>query len=266
MNIPRASESADSSNPSADRPWYDQSFGAEYLELYKRRDRNQARVQVDDLADWLRLQPGDQILDLCCGAGRHLEYLAERQFNVLGLDRSGALLEEARRSLARSVPLVRADMRRLPFDCRFDAVVSFFTSFGYFPSREQDGEVAREVARVLRPGGSYVLDLMDPGWTRDHLVLQSARNEAGKEIRERRWILDDETGGGPRVEKETVVRDSAGERRFEESVRLYTFAELTELLREQGFEATDARADFTGEAYVPGAGPRMMVRALRSGS
>ena len=52
-------------------------------------------------------------------------------------------------------------MRRLPFrDGAFEAVANLFTSFGYFFDEAQNRRVLGEIARVLRPGGAFLLDLM----------------------------------------------------------------------------------------------------------
>src|SRR5260221_429431 len=77
---------------------------------------------------------------------------------VLGLDLSMPLLRQALRRSARPRPAyVRGDMRALPLRCaRFGAIVSFFTSFGYFEDASEDVRVLAEVRRALVPGGAFL--------------------------------------------------------------------------------------------------------------
>jgi SAM-dependent methyltransferase len=63
---------------------------------------------------------------------------------------------------------VQADYRELPFaDESFDAAINLFTSLGYFGD-EEDARAVGEIARVLRPDGRLVIEIMH----RDALVLR----------------------------------------------------------------------------------------------
>jgi SAM-dependent methyltransferase len=158
--------------------------------------------------------------------------------------------------------VVLGDMRVLPFARRFDAVLSFFTSFGYFASESENERVIAEVARVLEPGGLFVLDLMDRRSVVEGLRAETVREAEGRTIRERRWI----SGDGQRVEKEVVVGDSRGAvQRFHESVRLYEQDEVESVLSAHGFQLAEALGDFRDIPHEPGTSPRMILAAVRGG-
>lgn len=160
--------------------WYSAAFGAFYPVLYGHRDAAEAQRCLGLLP---RLAPlpgagGAPVLDLGCGDGRHLEPLATAGLAVVGLDLSAPLLRAAR-SRPGSLPLVRGDMRTLPFaDGRFAAVLSLFTAFGYFGPDSGDREVVAGIARVLAPGGHWFLDYLDVDRVRADL-------EAGPRTRQR---------------------------------------------------------------------------------
>ncbi|RAU90976.1 bifunctional 2-polyprenyl-6-hydroxyphenol methylase/3-demethylubiquinol 3-O-methyltransferase UbiG, partial [Paenibacillus sp. YN15] len=119
--------------------WYEESFGEDYLLVYKHRDLHGAQVEVKRMANWLRLPAGSRILDLCCGMGRHSVALADEGYRVTGLDLSKVLLAEARKlDNSGRITWVEGDMRRLPLDGPFDAVVNLFTSFGYFEEEQEN--------------------------------------------------------------------------------------------------------------------------------
>jgi ubiquinone/menaquinone biosynthesis C-methylase UbiE len=112
------------------------------------------------------------LLDVACGTGHFLRYLrlAWPALPLTGLDLSKAYLEEAEAHLGglRPVTWIEGNAERLPFaDAERDIVTCIFL-FHELPP-EVRRTVAREMARVLRPGGHLVfvdsLQMGDrPGW------------------------------------------------------------------------------------------------------
>jgi len=262
--------------PAVDPEWFCRSFRGDYLRVYRARSVEAAEREAGFARSSLGLAEGDLVLDLACGAGRHSAPLAAAGLRVVGLDRSRELLDAARLLLGPAVPLVLADMRRLPFAACFRAVLSFFTSFGYFRDESEDLRVLAEMARVALPGGKLLLDLPDRETTIATLVPESERVEGdGLEIVQRRRITPD----GRRVEKEIRVRhprtrgagddesragsERAGEERWCESVRLYARDEIVAALADRGWRATELFGDFCGTPWRPGSTPRMIVIARR---
>ncbi len=136
-----------------DPDWFESFFGADYFEIYRDFFTPEATAaDVDGIVSRLGLQAGARVLDLACGHGRHAIPLAERGFRVTGYDLSEAMLERARTdAIARGIEVrwMRGDMRALPFDTEFDAVINVFTAFGYFADPAEDLEVLRRVRRAL---------------------------------------------------------------------------------------------------------------------
>jgi SAM-dependent methyltransferase len=106
---------------------------------------------------------GRRVLELGCGAAAGARWLDGQGADVIGLDLSAGMLRHAREAADRSgvrVPLVQADALALPFAGRvFDVVC---TAFGAVPFVADSGAVMREVARVLRPGGTWVFSITHP--------------------------------------------------------------------------------------------------------
>jgi SAM-dependent methyltransferase len=119
----------------------------------------------------LKLKKGAALLDLCCGPGRHAVEFAKKGLAVTGVDFSSEYLgEAAARAKKRSVRLrlLRGDMRRLKFSGEFDAAVNLFTSFGYFLNFSDDIGTLRGVTRALKPGGLFLMDIINGGYIRKH--------------------------------------------------------------------------------------------------
>jgi SAM-dependent methyltransferase len=142
--------------------WFESFFGADYFEIYRDFFTPEATAaDVEGIVSLLGLSPGARVLDLACGHGRHAVPLAARGFDVTGFDLSELVLERARaEAAARGVAVrwQRGDMRELPFEAEFDAVINVFTAFGYFADEEEDVETLRRVRHALVPGGRFLLE------------------------------------------------------------------------------------------------------------
>ncbi len=251
--------------------WYRTAFGAHYRHLYAHRDGHEAAACIATIAPWLPPWDGP-VVDLGCGAGRHLSSLAAQGAWGLALDLSPDLLAEAARvSGAVALPPVRADMRCLPLrDGRCRAVLSLFTSFGYFGDLDDHAPLLREIARVLAPGGR---------WCLDHLNAHDVRRElaAGDAVRERRLgacLVREQRRlgpGGRHVLKDVRIRPYGGGDRsategvppqgldYTESVALFAPEELDELCREAGLVRVASFGGYDGRGFDAAAAERWLL-------
>jgi len=117
-------------------------------------DRSWRRLAVEAV-----IQPGDRVLDACCGTG-DLAVAAEREGGIVtGLDFSPRMLERARRK-SETVTWIEGDLLELPFeDGSFDAAT---VGFGVRNVADLEAGLA-ELQRVLRPGGRLaILEITQP--------------------------------------------------------------------------------------------------------
>ncbi|MGG4394906.1 class I SAM-dependent methyltransferase [Paenibacillus thiaminolyticus] len=236
--------------------WYERSFGRDYLLVYRHRDFQGATQEVHGMMEWLQLPASASILDLCCGMGRHALALAEAGYRVTGVDLSEVLLEEAMAHDTRGqVKFFRGDMRELPVEGPFDAVVNLFTSFGYFTDNEDNARVFQEIHRVLKPQGRFIVDFLNPSYVRQHLVPYSERVDGGTRIEERRRI---ENGF---VKKAITLTDASGRepRQYEERVRLYELADFRNMMDKAGLVIDQVHGSYDGGAYDEEQSKRMIM-------
>lgn len=237
--------------------WYKEWFGEDYLKVYPHRNEVEARLHIDFLQRALPLQEGRLVLDLGCGNGRHAVELAGRGLRVVCLDLSVTLLGLARRRALEaglSVPMVRSDMRRLPFKAVFDGVFSFFTSFGYFEQDTENFAVLAAVAGVLKPKGYLLLDYLNGDYTLTHLVPRDERRHNGiLVVQERRF-----DSRRQRVEKKITLKEAGEFREYLESVRVYTHAEMLDMLNRAGFTVLRTVGDWDGRPFDRQS-PRMIL-------
>lgn len=236
--------------------WFEDWFGTDYLEMYPHRDEKDAAELVSLISRMVPLQKG-RVLDLACGPGRHSDLLRERGANVVGIDLSLSLLQRAREDYSPPLSVVRGDMRCLPFaDSGFEAVINLFTSFGYFEADEEHRLVLREIRRIVKEGGWFVLDFLNASHVVESLVKREEQTLDGRPVAIERWISDD----GRFVFKEMSLRDE--DKRFVERVRLFSPKDLEHLLIEAGFSIMDSFGDYSGRV-ISSDSPRAIVMAVR---
>lgn len=250
--------------------WFTQAFGAHYPLLYQHRDTAEAKKCLDLLPRLAPLVagPGQVVLDLGCGDGRHLELMVRLGHAAIGLDLSAELLHSARSRMggATSSWLVRGDMRRLPFPkASFSAVLSLFTAFGYFGPPADNQEPVREVARVLAPGGHWFLDYFDGDQVRAELVGEESRvreRELGPLVvlEERKFVAEESL-----VAKRVRLRPRHGHQteaaklgvpenglEYTERVAVFTLRELDDMAAKEGMARVGAAGGYDGRPLGEG--------------
>ncbi len=233
---------------------YDAIFAAEVAQTDQ-----QARFALAALA----LQPGHRLLDVCCGPGRHSLALARLGgLRVTGVDREPELLAEARRRARPSdgsVRFVQGDARRLPPLGPFDAAICMFASWGYAGDPQVDGQVLAAVARQLRPGARFLLDLPHLEWLRAHPRGAHLSVAGGMAVREERRF------DPQRQLLRTLwqVRAASGPSwGVDAEYRVYGVAEMEVLLARAGLVLHAAYGDFEG-APLTAMSPRCLLVSRR---
>lgn len=180
-------------------------LGSAYLRYSFTKGTDQ---EVAFLVDALGLVPGDRVLDVGCGPGRHAHALGVRGIHVHGIDVSERFVELARRDAPDGVTFERLDARRLPFDREFDVAISLcqgaFGLVGGGPGTDAspvdpDGVVLAGMARAVRRGGRVVVSAFSSyfmiRYLEDHDTF-----DAGAGVNHERTEVRDEAGAAVPVD------------------------------------------------------------------
>ena len=242
-------------NNASDTPWYVRFFKGDYLRVYGhtlQQDRTDLETQFAIHA--LNVQPNQRVLDLCCGQGRHSIALAKTGVDVTGVDLSEEMLAIAASEADKAgvtLNLRRADMRQLPidFENRFDAIINMFSSFGYLESESDDQQVLHQAAKVLKPGGRLMMDLLNREW----VILNNEeydwhQHQDGRVVLEHRDLNLAQSIN--RLTYTEILPDGTRRIMSDLNMRLYTLTEMIKMLDTANLTLQNVYGGFRGENYT----------------
>lgn len=246
--------------------WWDENggfFGRHYMEGDDSREGylstpltldERTEREVRGIVELLDLRKGQRVLDCPCGYGRHTLRLAARGYRAVGVDINGEELAIARkhgRHLS-NLELIKSDMRHLPFEREFDAVVNMFYSFGFFRTDEENIDALRRFRQALRPGGKLLMhtDVNIPRILDGTYKLSEQRSlRSGKrlEIHECYDPIHKRIRGTWTI----VGPDDHAHALTPYSMRVYTFEEFAQWCRSVGFTRVTGYGDWERAPLAP---------------
>lgn len=154
----------------SDRPRVWQQFFDQHAPHYMQNPFTaNTRAEVEFLLELLQLPRGSRILDMGCGTGRHAVLLAQRGFEVTGVDLSLGMLDEACKAAAQAgvtVEWVHADAATWEADQLYDAAICLCEGAVGLADPDEDPvthdlNVLRRIYTALRPNGRFVMTAMN---------------------------------------------------------------------------------------------------------
>ena len=201
-----------------------------------------------EVEDILRLLSGynsqvKTVLDIGCGTGNYVIALAQRGFNVTGIDTSNTMLDIARhkrmgKGIAASLLLEDAVTYRA--DVRFDAVLCLFGVFDYLYEDSKIIEFLKNVQHNLGEDGLFVLDFVDLGFFINNKVKSTVLEGEDANLKSMRISIPTLELGDKLLTlnfKCVIYKGRDLVDFFEEShpLRLFDLSSLTRTLEENGF-------------------------------
>jgi D-alanine-D-alanine ligase len=236
------------------KDWWKRIFNSYYLKTDGDvvEDQEITKFEIDLFLKILNCKPEQNILDLCCGQGRHSIELARRGFeNIHGLDRSRYLIQKAKITSKKEGTLCKfqeGDARKLSYKSdHFDFVMILGNSFGYFESINDDVRVLKEIYRVLKPWGKILIDITDGEYLKNNFQPRSWEwlDKFLFVCRERTLSLDELR----LISREVITHVNKGvlvDQFYAE--RLYSNEKISEILKKVGFSDITFHGTITPES------------------
>ncbi|MBL8956915.1 MAG: methyltransferase domain-containing protein [Myxococcaceae bacterium] len=221
--------------------WYESFFSELAVDFWRAAvPPEAARNEADFIARELRVAPGAKLLDLPCGAGRHVRELNSRGYDVTGVDISAAATGGTK--------LLRGDMRDPAPGGPYDGVYCFGNSFGYLTAADTL-KFMRNVRDALKAGGRFALEThlvaesvlpytpvdrsLDAGGVTFHIF--GRYDEAKREI-----VQDATLRRGATVQRSQII------------YRVFTLQQVRSMLADAGLRVEATYGDLAGRPFVPG--------------
>ncbi len=240
------------------KPWYEEVFDEDFLRTLPFMTAEQTAREAAFIRDSLSPPKGGEVLDVGCGYGRHALELAQQGFRLTGLDLSLPMLIRAadhaqRRGL--SVNFVHADMREMTYNGQFDAAYCMLSSFGYF-DEETNLRVAAAICRALKPGGRFLLDIINRDYIVGDLPSRVWWEGDGCVVLEE---VDFNYHTSRALIRRSVVFGNGRQSEQEISLRAYSLHEVGKLLRQAGLRVLDVSGGLATKSRFFGAASRNII-------
>jgi len=233
--------------------WYASWFDTPYYHiLYKDRNHSEAQVFMDTLTHYLHLEPGDTILDLACGKGRHSIYLNTIGFDVTGADLSKNSIDYATQYQNETLKFVTHDMCK-PFGSQFEAVFNLFTSFGYFEEEKNNFDTIKAIKANLKETGCAVIDFMNVERVINNLVPKETKTVDTITFDIKRFVKDGY------IHKEIRFRDDGADYFFTEKVKAITLQDFIAYFEAAGLYLLELFGSYQLEKFDPVNSERLIL-------
>lgn len=242
------------------KKWWETLFNDIYLSAFVPFYTNsQTKQEVKFVKDYF--DPKRKILDMACGNGRHSLQLAKEGFNVVGVDYSKVLIDEAQKNAKESgleIKFIKGDMRNPKVAQKFDGAIILGDSFGYFSDQDNE-KVIKGMAKIIKKSGYLIIDLPNtPGILRN-VRERSKRKLPNGHMVAQHFFFDPETFILT-TRWEVVVNKKREE--YEGTMRLYTLPEIKALLERNKFGLKEVYGSFDKEWYSINS-PRTIIVAQK---
>lgn len=241
--------------------WFEDWFNTdEYLNVYRHRNEEDAKNLFDLIIKNVLLEKGSKVLDLACGAGRHSILFAKNNFDVTAVDISDNLLNVGRKTaeeLKLNINFIKSDLRKLNLNEKFHLIINLFTSFGYFETDDENGEVIKMASQHLVDSGYFVLDFFNIIYLQKNLIPISYDKIEDGIIKQERVIE------GDRLVKTIFITRKGIEKKYYESVRIFTKEELISFFKDSGLKIQFIYGDYLGNNFAEETSPRIIIIAKK---
>ena len=248
--------------------WYNKE--SKHYDTFNENTIN-SRITNSTIEKILTKNKVNTVVDLTCGTGSQVFYLAKRGFTVTGSDISPGMLKIAKSKARKekvSVKLLKGDLRTIKVG-KFDAAITIFNAIGHLTKAGFE-KAMRNVHRNLNEGGIYLFDIFNlnyflQGDNITKLSIEWIRRVGDTKLREIQHSIIDNKGvlisyttdymqkglGKPKVSK------SVG------TLQLYTARELKEMLARRGFKVL-GQYGMDGSKFLEGKTERILTVAKKN--
>lgn len=190
--------------------------------------------ETDFMLHYFNLQPGNKILDIMCGYGRHAIALAKKGMSVTAVDNLDEYINEIKQAAAQdnlSITAIKADTLKYEAEGIFDLALCMGNSLCFF-DRNDTLALLKMIATHLKAGGHFLINT----WMIAEIVFNDFRANSWSHIGDLKYITENKYLLQPsRIETDHLILAPDGKTETKKAVDyIYSIAETEQMLAAAG--------------------------------
>ena len=180
-------------------------FEGYYKEIWRKLIPEELTTrEVDFMISWFNLQPGDKVLDLMCGYGRHALALGKKGIGVTAIDNLEDYVSEIReKTEAEQLPVkaIKEDVLEYKMQDNFDLAICMGNSLNFFDAADTT-RLLKNISHHLNKGGHLLIN----SWSIAEIAIKNFKDKSWSQIGEHKFLTESRFLFQPtRVETESIV-------------------------------------------------------------
>lgn len=211
-------------------------FDGIYQEVWRKMiPAGLTEAEADFIEDVCKLQPGDAVLDIMCGYGRHTLELAKRGYALTAVDSAAAYIAEIKTKAVQEdykVQALTANVAQTQFPGRYKAAICMGNSFAFF-AEAGVLQLLENLSAALEPGALFVIDT----WMIGEVAIRHFQEKTWNAVEGFKYLMDSRYCFHPtRIESDHIIVTPEGAVETLQGVDyIFTLAELERMLHQKGF-------------------------------
>ena len=192
--------------------------------------------EIDFMLQYFHLQPGNKVLDIMCGYGRHTIALARKGMEVTAVDNLDEYISEINEiAIKENLPVktVKANVIQYKADDSFDLAICMGNSLCFFDEKDTLA-LLKMIASHVKPGGHFLINT----WTIAEIAFNNFREKTWSHVNELKYIMESKFHIQPsRIESEHLILSPDGKSETKKAIDyIFSIAEMDSLLSQAGFK------------------------------
>ena len=167
----------------------DTYFDGHYKQIWKTIIPAELTVkETDFMMQYFNLQPGDRMLDLMCGYGRHALALAKKGIEVTAVDNLPDYINELKRNAAAeklSVKAVLGDVKEYKQEGEYCLAICMGNSLQFF-DKDELIQLLKNISNHLTPGGHFLINT----WTIMEIAVKQFKEKSWTVVDDLKFLVD----------------------------------------------------------------------------
>jgi 2-polyprenyl-3-methyl-5-hydroxy-6-metoxy-1,4-benzoquinol methylase len=193
-------------------------------------------AEVDWIIQEANLEPGDHVLDIMCGYGRHSLEFARRGINITAVDNLPDYINEIKdKAKTEKLPIESfcQDVLEMQIEQQCDTVICMGNSLQFF-NEEDTLVLLANISDHLKPGGNFFINT----WSIAEIAMKNFKEKNWSRIGELLFLTDCKLLFHPtRMEINSTIITDQGDREEKKAVDfIYSISEMETMLKKAGFQ------------------------------